>query len=146
MNIKDKAITERIAPRSRKPPALNLSPMTMPINNEERMVPRYLDVINTPDATPIISLGELLNMAACIPTLFKPLLIPNATKAKHTRITGEVGFNVTIHTDPNVISIPDNSNAGRGPDLSIQRPAIGEVMSEHKPKLSMRIPVWNSLT
>jgi hypothetical protein len=82
-------MTERITPSSRNPPALNLSPITMPINNEERMVPRYLDVINTPDATPIISFGELLNKAVCIPTLFNPLLIPNAANAKHTLITGE---------------------------------------------------------
>lgn len=123
-----------------------LTPITIPINNEEKMVPRYLDVLNNPDATPIISFGELWNKAACIPTLFSPLLIPNAAKAKHTLITGEVGFNVTSHTDPNVIRIADTSNVGLGPDLSIHRPAIGEAASEHKPKLSMRIPVWNSLT
>ena len=139
-------MTERIAPSSRNPSKLKLPPITMPINNEERMVPRYLDVLNMPDATPIISFGELWNKAACIPTLFSPLLIPNAANAKHTLITGEFSCNVMIHTAPNVISTPDASNAGLGPDLSIHRPAIGEVTSEHKPKLSMRIPVWNSLT
>lgn len=136
----------RIIPSTRNPWKLKLLPITLPINNEERMVPRYLDVLNIPDATPITSFGELLNKAACIPTLFNPLLIPNAAKAAHTLITGEVSFNVTIHIEPNVISMPDTSNAGRGPALSIQRPAIGEVTSEHKPKLSMRMPVWNSLT
>jgi peptidoglycan-N-acetylmuramic acid deacetylase len=35
MNTKDNAITERIAPSSRNPPPLNLSPITMPSNNEE---------------------------------------------------------------------------------------------------------------
>lgn len=84
MNTKYNAIAVRIIPSTRNPSALNLSPITMPINNEERMVPRYLDVLNRPDATPIISFGELLNKAACIPTLFKPLLTPNAAKAKHT--------------------------------------------------------------
>ncbi|GIO54484.1 hypothetical protein J21TS7_28020 [Paenibacillus cineris] len=54
------------------------------------MVPRYLEVLNIPDATPIISFGELWNKAACIATLFNPLLIPNAAKATHTLITGEV--------------------------------------------------------
>ncbi|MNW20940.1 hypothetical protein D3C71_2215790 [compost metagenome] len=54
------------------------------------MVPKYLDVLNNPDATPTISKGELLNKAACIPTLFNPLLTPNAAKATHTLITGEV--------------------------------------------------------
>lgn len=110
------------------------------------MVPRYLDVINTPDATPIISFGELLNKATCIPTLFNPLPTPKAANETHTLITGEVGFMVTIHTDPSVISIPDVSNAGPGPDLSIHLPANGETMSEHRPKLNIRIPVWDSLT
>ncbi|MNW12339.1 hypothetical protein D3C71_2100070 [compost metagenome] len=64
--------------------------MMMPINNEETMVPKYLEVLNNPDATPIIAFGELLNKAACIPTLFNPLLIPKAAKAKHTLMTGEV--------------------------------------------------------
>lgn len=88
------------------------------------MVPRYLDVLNNPDATPIISFGELWNKAACIPTLFNPLLMPNAVKAKHTLITGEVGSNVTSHTDPNVIKIADRNNAGLGPIYrSIDLPA-----------------------
>lgn len=146
MNTKDNAITVRITPRTWNPSKLNLPPIMIPINNEERMVPRYLDVLNNPEATPIISFGELWNKAACRPTLFNPLLIPNAAKATHTLITGEVWFKVTSHTDPNVIRTPDTSNAGRGPDLSIQRPAIGAVISEHNPSVSMRIPVWNSLT
>ncbi|MNI71693.1 hypothetical protein D3C73_1275780 [compost metagenome] len=89
MNTKDKAIAVRIIPSTLNPPKLNLPPMTMPINNEERMVPKYLDVLNNPDATPIISFGELWNKAACIPTLFNPLLTPKTASAKHTLITGE---------------------------------------------------------
>lgn len=90
MNTKANAISARIIPSTRNPSKLNLPPITIPINNEERMVPRYLDVLNNPDATPIISFGVLWNKAACIPTLFNPLLIPNAAKARHTLITGEV--------------------------------------------------------
>lgn len=139
-------MTVRIIPSIRKPPALNASPMTMLINKEERMVPRYLDVLNNPEATPMISFGELWNIAACIPTLFNPLLTPNAAKTKHTLIIEEVGCHVTIHMDPSVIRIAESSKAGRGPDLSIHRPARGDTISEHKPRLSMRSPVWNSLT
>ena len=89
MNTKNNAMTVRMTPNTRNPPALNVSPITMLINNEERMVHKYLDVLNRPEATPMISFGELLNRAACIPTLFKPLLMPNAAKAKHTLTTGE---------------------------------------------------------
>jgi hypothetical protein len=67
MNIRNNANTERITPSIRNPPVLNLSPITMPFNNEEKMVPRYLDVMNTPDATPIIYFGKLWNKATCIP-------------------------------------------------------------------------------
>ncbi|MNI83462.1 hypothetical protein D3C73_1402680 [compost metagenome] len=62
----------------------------MPSSNEERIVPKYLEVINTPEATPMISFGALLNKAACIPTLFNPLPIPNAPNATHTLIAGEL--------------------------------------------------------
>ncbi|GIO85570.1 hypothetical protein J25TS5_25020 [Paenibacillus faecis] len=110
------------------------------------MVPKYREVLNSPDATPTISLGELLNKAACIPTEFSPLLIPNAVNAKLTLITGDVSFKVTIHTEPTAIKIADNTNAGRGPDLSIHLPAMGEATRELTPKVSIRMPVWNSLT
>ena len=90
MNTNDNAINVRIIPSTRNPSKLKLSPITLLMSNEERMVPRYLEVLNIPDATPIISFGELLNKAACIATLFNPLLIPNAAKATHTLITGEV--------------------------------------------------------
>lgn len=63
MNTKDNAITVRIIPSNRNPPKLNLPPITMPINNEESMAPRFLDVLNNPDATPIISFGALLNLS-----------------------------------------------------------------------------------
>ncbi|MNT84760.1 hypothetical protein D3C72_2248190 [compost metagenome] len=90
MNTSDNEMTVRITASTRNPSKLNVPPITIPINKEERMVPRYLAVLNNPDATPIISLGELWNRAACIPTLFSPLLIPNAARAIHTLITGEV--------------------------------------------------------
>lgn len=54
------------------------------------MVPRYRKVINNPEATPIISLGALLNKTACMPTLFNPLLMPKAASATQTLTTGEV--------------------------------------------------------
>jgi len=44
--------------------------MMIPVNKEDKMVPKYREVLNSPDAIPAISLGELLNKAACIPTEF----------------------------------------------------------------------------
>jgi hypothetical protein len=83
-------MTARITPSNRNPPKLNVPPIMMLVNNEDRIVPRYLDVLNSPDATPVISFGELLNKAACIPTAFSPLLTPNAANTKLILITGEV--------------------------------------------------------
>ncbi|MNP60031.1 hypothetical protein D3C76_1550760 [compost metagenome] len=54
---------------------------------------------------------------------------------------GEVSFITTINIEPNVIKEADTIRAGRDPDLSIQRPAIGAIMTENNPKASMLIPV-----
>ncbi|PWW38704.1 hypothetical protein DET56_107105 [Paenibacillus pabuli] len=58
-----------------------------------------------------------------------------------TFTTGEVLSNATIKMDPNVINTAETIKAGRVPDLSIQRPARGELMSEHKPRVSIISPV-----
>ena len=114
--------------------------MTMPISKEERMVPIYRDVLNNPEATPIISFGELWNKPACKATLTSPLLNPKAANAMQTLRIGDDSFNVTIHAEPRVIRRAETSKAGLGPDLSTHRPAIGDATSEHKPKLSINSP------
>ena len=136
----------RKTPSNRNPVKLNAPPIMIPVNNEDKIVPKYLDVLNRPDATPAISFGELLNKAACILTAFSPLLKPNAANARHTLMTGELCVHVTIHTAPTTISNEDTINAGLGPDLPTHFPAIGEATIELKPKVNIRIPVWNSLT
>lgn len=125
---------------------MNASPIMIPVNKEERIVPKYLEVLNSPEATPAISLGELLNKAACIPTAFNPLLKPKTANTKLTMNTGEVCVHVTIHTEPNTIRNADKINAGPGPDLSTHRPAMGEATIELNPKVSITIPVWSPLT
>lgn len=146
MNSRHRAITVRIIPSSRNPLKLNWSPIMIPMSREERIVPKYLEVLNKPEVTPMISFGEWLNKAACMATLFSPLLIPKAARARMMLITGDAGFSITIHSDPMVMRIAEPACAGRGPEALIHLPAIGETASEHRPRLNIRSPVWNSLT